>query len=154
MTATFVAHNFDDINTHILQPSCAAFSVCHSAQGAHDANMLNLATKNSDGSTNDPYLALVGVAAVNMQANGEGKLRVKPCDSANSFLTIKLTLPLTANDPNVGYGEYMPQGSGHLDDSSIQSIKDWIDRGALRSEPATVTGKSCTITADMTVAHD
>ena len=145
MTATLVPHNFDDINTQILQPSCAAFSVCHSVQGAHDANMLDLKT--------DPYAALVGVATVNMQAMGEGKVRVKPCDSANSFLTIKLTLPLTATDPNVGYGEYMPQGSGHLDDTSIQAIKDWIDRGALKNEPATVTGKTCTVT-DMAVAHD
>jgi hypothetical protein len=146
MTAAFVPHNFDDINTHILQPSCAAFSVCHSAEGARDANMLDLKT--------DPYTALVGVRAVNPQAMGEGKLRVKPCDSANSFLTIKLTLPLTDNDPNVGYGEYMPQGSGHLDDVSIQAIRDWIDRGALKNEPATVTGKTCTNSNDMVVATD
>ena len=154
MTATFVLHNFDDINKHVLQPSCAAFSVCHSAQGAHDANMLNLATMNSDGSPNDPYTALVGAPAVNKMAKAESKLRVKPCDSTNSFLVIKLTLPLTATDPDVGYGEYMPQGSGHLDDVTLQAIKDWIDRGALKSEPSTVTGKTCTLGNDMTVTTD
>ncbi len=140
-------HNFDEINSEIFAPSCAAFSVCHSPDGAAQANKLDLKT--------DPYAALVGVAAVNAMAKGEGKLRVKPCDSANSFLTIKLTLPLSATDPNSGYGQYMPQGSGHIADAQIQAIKDWIDRGALKSEPATASGNTCMIGPDMAVStHD
>ncbi|MCU1279397.1 MAG: hypothetical protein JWM53_2943, partial [bacterium] len=107
MTAVVVPHNFDQINSEILGPSCAAFSVCHSGQGQHDANMLNLAATNLDGTPNDPYVALVNAAAQNMKAHGEGQLRVKPCDSAHSFTLFKLTLA-TNEDPLTGYGHYMP----------------------------------------------
>lgn len=146
MTAVVVPHNFDQINTEILGPSCAAFSVCHSPEGASQANGLDLKT--------DPYKALVGAAATNQMAKGEGKLRVKPCDSADSFLAIKLKLPLTNTDPKAGYGAYMPQSSGHLPDAQVQAISDWIDRGALESEPATVTGKTCVLARDMSPATD
>jgi hypothetical protein len=155
MTASAsVPHNFAQISAQFLTPGCAGFSVCHSPEGARDANMLNLGPKNLDGSANDPYVALVGVAAVNAKAHGEGKLRVKPCDSTDSFLTIKLTMP-KGEDPITGYGDYMPSTNPHLPAEQIQAIKDWIDRGALRDEPATVTGKTCTLGADMaTAAHD
>ena len=149
-----VPHNFDEINTQVLQTSCAAFSVCHRADGASQANNLNLALTKIDGSPNDPYAALVGVAAVNPVAAGEGKLRVKPCDSANSFLTIKLKLQ-TNQDPKTGYGAYMPSSNPHLDPMVIQAIADWIDRGAQRNEPATVTGNTCMGGPDLAAAaHD
>jgi len=143
MTAVSVPHNFDEINTQILGPSCAAFSVCHSPEGARDANMLDLKT--------DPYKALVGVAAVNMKAASEGQLRVKPCDSAHSFMILKLNLPQN-QDLTTGYGHYMPDTNPHLDPAIVQAISDWIDRGAIKSEPATVTGKTCMVTGDMTTA--
>jgi len=145
MSAVVIPHNFDQINTQILGPSCAAFSVCHSPEGARDANMLDLKT--------DPYTALVGVLSENMKAKGEGKLRVKPCDSANSFLIIKLKLP-TNEDTTTGYGHYMPDTNPHLPNEQIQAIADWIDRGALKNEPATVTGKTCTIVNDLGSSHD
>jgi len=145
MSATVVPHNFDQINSEILQPSCAAFSVCHSLDGARDANMLDLSS--------DPYAALVGVAAVNAKAAGEGRLRVKPCDSANSFLIIKLKLPMN-EDLNTGYGDYMPDTNPHLPPAQIQAISDWIDRGALKSESATVTGSTCMLSTDMAGTHD
>src|SRR5439155_1097401 len=44
-----IPHNFEQINTEILQPSCAAFSVCHSTAGNKDAGHLNLEV--------DPYKA-------------------------------------------------------------------------------------------------
>jgi len=138
-----VPHNFDQINSEILGPSCAAFSVCHSPEGARDANMLDLKT--------DPYAALVGVASQNMKAMSEGKLRVKPCDSANSFLIVKLQLPQN-QDPTTGYGDYMPDTNPHLPSEQIKAIADWIDRGALKSEPATVTGNTC-MAGDM-ATHD
>ncbi len=144
MTAVVVPHNFDQINTMILQPSCAAFSVCHNAKVATQGN-LDLKT--------DPYAALVGVLSDNAKAKSEGKLRVKPCDSANSFLTIKLELPMN-QDPTTGYGHYMPDTNPHLPTEQIKAITDWIDRGALRNEPATVTGRTCTLGPDMAVAHD
>lgn len=154
MSAVSVPHNFDQIYSQVMQTGCAAFSVCHSAEASPTSvNDLNLAMKKSDGTANDPYAQLVGVPAVNAKAMGEGKLRVKPCDSANSFLIIKLKLP-TNEDPMTGYGAYMPDTNPHLDPAVIQAIADWIDRGALRNEPATVTGNKCTIGADMAAAHD
>lgn len=146
MTAVVVPHNFDQINSEILGPSCAAFSVCHSPEGQSQANHLDLKT--------DPYGALVGVLSENAKAKSEGMLRVKPCDSADSFMILKLTLPQN-QDPMTGYGHYMPDTNPHLDPMLIQAISDWIDRGALKNEPATVTGKTCTIGPDMAVgAHD
>jgi hypothetical protein len=144
MTAVVVPHNFDEINSQILQKSCANFSVCHSTSGQSMAGHLDL--------SQDPYTALVGKLSDNAKAKGQGLLRVKPCDSANSFLTIKLTLPMNL-DPTTDYGHYMPDTNPHLANEQIQAIKDWIDRGALKSEPATVTGHACTLTADM-AAHD
>src|SRR5262245_42922221 len=94
MPTTPTPHNFAEINTQVLAKGCAAFSTCHSAQGARLAGMLDLAT--------DPYAALVGVPATNAMAKAEGKLRVAPCDPDNSFLMIKLRLPLTATDPRTG----------------------------------------------------
>ncbi|MCU1276902.1 MAG: hypothetical protein JWM53_448 [bacterium] len=140
MTAVVVPHNFDQINTQILGPSCAAFSVCHSPAGQHDAGMLDLKT--------DPYKALVGMIANNAKAAGEGQLRVKPCDSAHSFLVFKLTLAAN-QDATTGYGHYMPDTNPHLPNEQIQAISDWVDRGALKSEPATVTGKTCAVSTDM-----
>ena len=132
-----IPHNFDQINTEILKGSCASFSVCHSKAGASSAGHLDLET--------DPYAALVGVASNNAKAAGEGLLRVKPCDSAHSFLITKLTLAQN-QDPNTGYGHYMPDTNPHLPDAQIQAIKDWIDRGAIKNEPSTVTGNKCTST--------
>ncbi len=145
MTAVNVPHNFDQINSEILQPSCANFSVCHTPSYASQAGHLDLKT--------DPYAALVGVAADNMKAKGEGKLRVKPCDGANSFVILKLTMPQN-QDPTTGYGNYMPSGNPHLPPEQIKAIQDWIDRGANKNEPATVTGNTCMAAADMARPHD
>jgi hypothetical protein len=128
-------HNFDQINTFVLQPLCANFSVCHSTQGQRDAGHLDL--------SKDPYKALINVLADNKQAGAEGKLRVQACNPDSSFLMIKLTLPLTARDPNVGYGESMPKDNPHLPMDQIQSIHDWIARGARENEAADVTGTTC-----------
>ena len=145
MSAVVIPHNFDQINTQILGPSCAAFSVCHSPEGARDANMLDLKT--------DPYTALVGVLSENVKAKGEGTLRVKPCDSAHSFLVFKLTLQQN-QDKDTGYGDYMPDTNPHLPSAQIQAIADWVDRGALKTESATVTGKTCLLSTDMANTTD
>jgi len=39
----------------------------------------------------------------------------------------------------------MPEDSDPLDAAVIQGIKDWINRGALKDEPAGVTGSTCTL---------
>lgn len=145
MTAVVVPHNFDEINTQILGPSCAAFSVCHSVAGANDAGHMDLKT--------DPYKALVGEMVDNAKAKGEGQVRVKPCDSAHSFLVFKLKLQ-TNEDPMTGYGHYMPDTNPHLPNEQIQAIADWIDRGALKNEPATVTGHACQLVTDMASPTD
>lgn len=109
---------FSGINTQILQPSCAAFSSCHSTAGQNSAGKLNLMV--------DPYNALVNAASDNAKALGEGKLRVKPGDAANSFLVIKLALTSTTT----GYGDPMPQVNPALPKEQIDGIKAWIAAGA------------------------
>src|SRR3954466_5390096 len=101
--------NFAAINTSILQPSCT-FSSCHSRAGANSAGHLDLQT--------DPYNALVDVLSDNAMAKGEGKKRVTKGDAANSFLFIKLPLPVgpagICRDEKTGYGGCMPQTSTPL----------------------------------------
>jgi hypothetical protein len=113
---------FAEINTQVLAPSCAAFSVCHSAVGASQANMLNLET--------NPYTALVNAPAVNAKAAAEGKVRVKPSDPDNSLMWIKLNLPESQTSASVGYGGSMPQASPHLPKEQLDGIKAWIAAGA------------------------
>lgn len=136
MTMVVVPHNFDQINTQILGPSCAAFSVCHGSK-MPSTNDLDLKA--------DPYAALVGVPAVNAKAASMGLLRVKPCDSAHSFLVMKLLLTQDT-DPTTDFGHHMPDTNPPLPMAQIQAIKDWIDRGALKTEPANVTGNTCMVT--------
>jgi hypothetical protein len=139
-TQVLVPTNFTSINTEIFKISCANFSVCHSAAGASNAGNLDLQT--------DPYAALVGVTADNAKAKGEGKLRVDPCHPDNSFLLTKLRL-MTDTDPKVGYGSHMPGGGNpNLPSAQIQAISDWISRGALKSEPSSVSGATCQLPSD------
>lgn len=138
-----VPHNFDQINQFVLGPSCAGFSVCHSTQGARDAGHLDLSQK--------PYDVLIDVLSDNKMANGQGILRVKPCDPDNSFLVNKLELPVTQTDSNTGYGASMPKDNPHLDPSQLQAIRDWISRGAREHEAADVTGNTC-MTDDASMA--
>jgi hypothetical protein len=135
--AAVVITNFDSINSEILQKSCAKFSVCHSPDGASKAGHLNL--------KDDPWGQLVGVQSDNAKAQSQGLLRVKPCDSAHSFLAIKLLLTSDL-DPRTDYGHHMPDTNPSLPMGEIQAIKDWIDRGALQNEPATVGGATCQVT--------
>src|SRR5262249_37943537 len=105
-----IPHNFDEINSFVFKPSCAAFSVCHSTQGASMAGNLNLQV--------DPYTALVNVLSDNNKAKTEGLFRVKPCDPTNSFLIIKLTLAMNQS-VTTGYGNYMPDSNPHLPNEQI-----------------------------------
>jgi hypothetical protein len=109
---------FTEINAQILKPSCAAFSSCHSAAGAKQAGNLDLSA--------DPYTALVGAMCDNNKAKAEARLRVKPSDSANSFLYMKLVL----TGSKTGYGDPMPQSNLPLDAYLIEGVKTWIDKGA------------------------
>lgn len=124
------ASTFTDINKQTIQVSCAFTDTCHNAAGAHSSGNLNL--------HDDPYGALVNVPADDAQAKSEGKVRVKPGDSASSYLYIKLTLPPVSGAcqtsmPISGYGGCMPQTSAPLDSSTIAGIKAWIDAGAMKN---------------------
>jgi hypothetical protein len=134
---------FSAINQQVLQPSCALSSSCHKEAHPSQGN-LDLKT--------DPYTALVNAPSQNPLALSMGQPRVKPGDSANSLLYIKLTLPSAHSaghaicNPEVDtsgnqipptqltdYGSCMPQTSSPLDQSTIDGIKLWIDSGALNN---------------------
>jgi hypothetical protein len=137
------AHNFQQINDNILQPSCANFTVCHSPEGK---TMAKLVMK---GTADMAYAALINVAAQNDQAKIEGLVEVKPCDPDHSFLLTKLNLPVSATDPKVGYGEHMPKDNPALPQEQLDSLRAWIARGALRDEPTSVTGSTCMLNPDL-----
>jgi hypothetical protein len=135
--------NFDSIYNQVLGPSCGAFSVCHTVDNKRDAG--NLALNKLAG--NDPYAQLVGVAAANTRAKNESLLRVKPCDADHSFLVMKLELARDFDD-QTDYGYRMPASNPPLDKNVIKAVRDWVNRGALRDEPASVTGSDCTLGVD------
>ena len=138
---TLVPTNFASINTDIIQPTCAKFSVCHSADGKTTANNLDLST--------DPWGQLVNQPAQNNKAMAMGLLRVKPCDAANSFLAQKVAMTMDL-DKMTDFGHHMPDVAGEfLTGAQIQAIKDWINRGALKDEPAGVSGSTCQLFQDM-----
>jgi hypothetical protein len=130
-----VPRNFDQINQIVLQPLCANFSTCHSREGQRDSGNLNL--------KDDPYGALVGVLSANKMAAAEKMLRVKPCDVQNSFLILKMEIPESMQDSEVGYGASMPKKNPHIDPLQLQAIKDWVARGAHRNEPEMISGDEC-----------
>ncbi len=151
-----VPHNFEQINTLVLAPSCAGFSVCHSSSGQALANKLNLcsapdraglSTKicGDSGTLEAAWRALYNQPAQNMMAKNEGLVLVKPCDPDNSFLVKKLELPESQIDPKVGYGGHMPTQSTPIPAPQRQAIRDWISRGAHLDEPADVTGTTCVL---------
>jgi hypothetical protein len=144
MAATVSAPtNFASVND-VLQFSCT-FSSCHTSGNAKNAGNLNL--------QNDPVSKavvswdnLVNQTPDNPRAKNEGQVRVKPCDADASFLIYKLTKANTTDESDAThYGKRMPEDSDPLDAVVIQGIKDWINRGALKDEPAAVTGSTCTL---------
>jgi hypothetical protein len=152
--STVVPTNFASINSEILQPTCANFSVCHSPEGKFTANQLDL----KDDGTMSPgvkaYLALVNQPSVNKKAKAMSLLRVKPCDATNSFLRLKLQMTAVA-DKDTDFGHHMPDVAGEfLSPAQIKAIGDWINRGAIMDEPASVSGSTCQLGKDMSLVHD
>src|SRR5215831_8805846 len=73
---TTMQANFTSIKQELLQKSCGTGGAsCHSAGGAVDSGGLDLAT--------DPYHALVGKMATNLEGSVTGLQRVKPGDPQN-----------------------------------------------------------------------
>jgi hypothetical protein len=153
--STVVPTNFASINADILQPTCSNFTVCHSPEGKLTANALDL---KDDTGTATPglkaYMALINQLSVNKKAKALGLMRVKPCDATNSFLQMKLQMTVDT-DIDSDFGHHMPSVAGEfLSASQIQAVKDWINRGALKDEPASVSGSSCQLYKDMGPLHD
>ena len=101
------------IQTNIFDASCATSS-CHSSTS--QSGGLSLASGES-------FSNLVGVGA-----NGADIMRVTASDSTQSYLINKLEGTQTHVG---GSGAQMPQGRTALTTDQINTIKDWIDAGAL-----------------------
>ncbi len=119
--------NFSEIQTAVFTPDCAT-SGCHA--GGSPAAGLNLESANS-------YTALVSVAST----QDSGILRVNPGDPATSYLIQKL-------EGTAATGQQMPP-SGALDQSDIDTVKQWISDGAIddrvqSATPIRVTSLSVT----------
>lgn len=103
--------NFSEIQKQVLTPSCAT-SGCHSGSSSQ---------ANLDLSEGSSYNALVNTTSL---LNPNFK-RVKPGDSNNSFLIKMLR--------NSGDGSSQMPPFGKLNNSVIDSIAMWIDKGALNN---------------------
>jgi hypothetical protein len=103
--------------------SCVFASTCHNPNNKDGA--LDLQT--------DPHKALVNVPPDPAGASGRkwtppaGMKRVVPNDDKNSFLMVKVTMPV-AMDPMLG--ARMPNTGQTLDADSIAQLRCWIKRGA------------------------
>ena len=97
---------FSSIQAEVFSPTCA-LSGCHG--GSQDPNL----------SIGQAYSNLVNKTS----AQNPPMLRVKPGESANSYLMKKLTADGTSRMPP----------SGQLSQSKIDSIALWINNGALNN---------------------
>lgn len=104
---------FSWIQENVFTPRCAVAG-CHA--GSNAAQNLNL-------SRDQAYAQLDSVASEQVPA----LLRIDPGNSSDSYLIIKLE----GSDDRIQGGR-MPQGS-ELNQVTIDSIKVWIDRGALEN---------------------
>jgi hypothetical protein len=102
---------FTELQTLIFSPSCA-LTGCHS-QASPQAGLVLEANK--------AFANLVDVSST----QSPGLKRIKPFDSANSYLLKKLN----------GTGTTRMPPSGKLPQAAIDSVKVWIDRGALNNLP-------------------
>ena len=103
-----VKASFSDINERVLQVSCAT-SGCHGGQFALPPVL-----------DENAYDNLVDVASTQRPSMDY----VEPGDSENSWLMKKL----------LGEGtSIMPSGGSPLDDAVIDSIRVWIDNGAMNN---------------------
>ncbi|MDX2168530.1 MAG: hypothetical protein SF182_15755 [Deltaproteobacteria bacterium] len=114
-TATPTLSLYAQIQTQIFDVSCATL-FCHDLQGA--SNNLVLTPDVS-------YGDLVNVDPTNPAALAAGMKRVVPNDTANSYLLLKLTGPLT-----IPLGSRMPLAQPTLPPEQIQLVVDWINSGA------------------------
>lgn len=100
------------IQTAIFTPRCAIEGGCHAGVDAPYGQDL------SDGKT---YGSIVSVPSEEVPTF----LRVAPGDPDSSYLLMKVS-----GDPRIA-GERMPFGGPYLETTEIESIREWIEAGAL-----------------------
>ena len=111
------APTFSTLQTTIFDDQCVA---CHSTE--YPAGSLNLEAAVS-------YSHLVNIA---MRIDPDNSVLVVPGDADNSFLVHKLTGERLGEPSDSGYrGAQMPLGGPYLDDATINSIRAWINAGAM-----------------------
>ena len=107
------------IQAAVFTPSCT-FSSCHSSAGNAGGLVLEAGAS---------WANLVNVAAQQTEAAQGGLLRVKPGDSQDSFLAIKLRESSMSDEALYGAG--MPADHpGGTCASAQAAIAQWIDSGA------------------------
>jgi uncharacterized protein (TIGR03118 family) len=105
------ASKLSDLQTTIFTPRCSS---CHTGVGGALPGSMNLTSA-----------ASTFAALVNVDSSEQPTLkRVKPSDSANSYIIHKL------EGTNLGGTSRMPLGGPFLDQATIDTVKSWIDAGA------------------------
>lgn len=111
------APTYSTLQTTVFDVHCIA---CHSTE--YPAGALNLEAEVS-------YSHLVNIA---MRIDPDNSVLVVPNDADNSFLVHKLSGERLGKPSDSGYrGAQMPLGGPYLDDATINSIRAWINAGAL-----------------------
>ena len=103
-----VVSSFSSIQTKVLNISCAV-------SGCHNGNTFPTLTEGS------AYNNIVNVTG------SSGQNLIEPGDADNSYLYLKLT-----GAPGI-FGEQMPKGLQPLEQSVVDSIKVWINSGAINN---------------------
>lgn len=99
------------LQSSVFAPRCSA---CHTGGGAALPASMDLTSAAAT------FAALVNVASVEQPA----LLRVKPSDSANSYVVHKIEGAAGIS------GSRMPLGGPFLDQATIDQVRSWIDAGA------------------------
>lgn len=99
------------LQSSIFTPSCAG---CHTGNGASLPGSMNLSSASAS------FAALVNVASV----ESPSLKRVTPNDPVNSYLIHKL-------EGTQSVGSRMPLGGPFLSQASVDSVKAWINAGAM-----------------------
>jgi hypothetical protein len=102
------------IQQNVFTPGCA-IAGCHAAPNP---------AENLDLSQGQSYDQLVSVAS----SQAATLMRILPNNSSDSYLVIKL-----AGNNNRMQGSVMPPGGPYLNQTTIDSLEAWIDRGALEN---------------------
>jgi hypothetical protein len=117
------ANTFDNIQTEILNTSCA-ISGCHLSEtdGSYLQHGLILKKGNA-------YQNLINISPKNTTAVQEKLKRVSPFDAENSLLYQKLLFE-TSHKSSKNFGSIMPLGKDMLFMGQIEYIRRWIEAGA------------------------